>query len=362
MVCAAFEDVESVADVRETTLDIVAWWLDPDVSVIAAERAGGWEPLVSQPADWTDKDGLLEPVSLPCRAVADEEGCHVDDAADVRSATAPSEQPAEPTLQYRSLFAVPFGDDDMLLVGSHEPGAFPEAALEDLRQLCTYAASLQTVVEHWADRQAASERLQQAAAALDHDAKNQLTILRGTLDLAEGDLEPADAARLERGVDGLATLIEDTTTLLRSGRMVTDVEAVDLESLAKRTWAALDTVGASLEVAQVGEVRADRSRLAQMLDNLFRNALDHIDGEVAVQVGPLEDGAGFFVADDGPGIPEADREDIFEFGRSAAGSHTGYGLTIARWIAEAHGWELTVTKAARGGARFEVRGMADGPV
>jgi signal transduction histidine kinase len=92
--------------------------------------------------------------------------------------------------------------------------------------------------------------------------------------------------------------------------------------------------------------------------NLFRNAVEHGGTDVSVRVGPLEDG--FYVEDDGPGIPEEERGSVLDAGYSTSEEDSGLGLAIVRQIAEAHGWELVVTEAEGGGARFEVRGAEDG--
>jgi signal transduction histidine kinase len=76
---------------------------------------------------------------------------------------------------------------------------------------------------------------------------------------------------------------------------------------------------------------------------------------VTVHVG--ESDGGFYVADDGPGIPEAERERIFEAGYSTADEGTGFGLRIVEQVVDAHGWEVTVTESEQGGARFDVTGV-----
>ena len=68
---------------------------------------------------------------------------------------------------------------------------------------------------------------------------------------------------------------------------------------------------------------------------------------------------GFFVADDGPGIPPADREAVFDAGYSTNDGGTGFGLSIVQEIVDAHGWRVAVTESADGGARFEIRGVVD---
>jgi signal transduction histidine kinase len=97
-------------------------------------------------------------------------------------------------------------------------------------------------------------------------------------------------------------------------------------------------------------------------------ALDHGSASVTVRVGEIgeserggliESGRrGFFVADDGPGIPEAQREAVLEDGFTTATDGTGLGLSITSSIVEAHGWEIDVTESVDGGARFDVTGVS----
>jgi len=114
-----------------------------------------------------------------------------------------------------------------------------------------------------------------------------------------------------------------------------------------------------------GRLRADPDRLAQALRNLARNAIEHTrpeTGLVALEVEPA--GAGrvrFTVIDDGPGIPEAERERVFErfhrtdTGRSRAQGGAGLGLAIVRAIGVAHGGSVRAVEPIAGrGARIEI--------
>jgi signal transduction histidine kinase len=117
-------------------------------------------------------------------------------------------------------------------------------------------------------------------------------------------------------------------------------------------------------------VSGDPTVLRQVFENLFANALQHGGPSVTVTIGELRmltvpvDGSegdepalvGFYVADDGPGIPAELREDLFEMGVSGAGG-TGYGLAIVRQFAVDHGWTVSATRSADGGARFEFLGV-----
>jgi signal transduction histidine kinase len=87
------------------------------------------------------------------------------------------------------------------------------------------------------------------------------------------------------------------------------------------------------------------------------DAVEHAGQAVTVTVGDLENG--FYIEDDGPGIPKAEREAVFDPGHSTSEEGTGFGLAIVREIANAHGWSVRVTGGAAGGARFELTGPDD---
>jgi len=89
-----------------------------------------------------------------------------------------------------------------------------------------------------------------------------------------------------------------------------------------------------------------------VFENLFRNAIEHGGIDVTVRVGQLND-YGFYVEDTGAGIPADAREAVFEPGHTSASGGTGFGLTIIKRIAEAHGWGVEIEESAEGGARFE---------
>jgi PAS domain S-box-containing protein len=206
-----------------------------------------------------------------------------------------------------------------------------------------------------------NERLARFSSVVSHDLRNPLHVAKGRLSLAQADNDATDdhLAAAERALDRMDTLIDDLLTLARDGDRVTDPTAVELAALVDDCWT-VDVPhngDATLAVETTGAVRADRSRLRQLVGNLLSNAVEHGSGpgdEVVVTVGDLPDG-GFYVADDGPGISPDDREAAFERGHSTAADGTGFGLAIVREIADAHGWQVGVTESATGGARVEVR-------
>jgi signal transduction histidine kinase len=150
-------------------------------------------------------------------------------------------------------------------------------------------------------------------------------------------------------------LIEDVLTLARAGESISDTEPVELTALVQECRQTVEMASASLATDREVSVQADETRLRQLLENLLRNAVEHGGGRVTVTVGSLDEG--FYLEDDGPGIPTDDREEVFEAGYSTNQEGTGVGLSIVKQVAEAHGWEICVTESETGGARFEITGV-----
>jgi len=197
------------------------------------------------------------------------------------------------------------------------------------------------------------DRLESFASVVSHDLRNPLNVASGHLALAREDGDDEHLTAVANALDRMDGLIEDLLTLAQEGEDVGEVDAVDLGEAVRGCWATVATGDARVDVQVDAAIRADPGRLKQLLENLFRNAIDHGGDGVTVTVGDLEDG--FYVADDGPGIPESERDDVFEAGYSTTEAGTGFGLSIVREIAEAHGWTVTVGESTAGGARFEVR-------
>jgi signal transduction histidine kinase len=110
-----------------------------------------------------------------------------------------------------------------------------------------------------------------------------------------------------------------------------------------------------------GRVHGRRVALARVVRNLIDNATRHADGRVAVTVRTEDDVVELVVTDDGPGIPEPDRERVFERftrldeGRARDAGGMGLGLAVVRSTVERHGGTVTIADAEPHGARFVVR-------
>lgn len=202
------------------------------------------------------------------------------------------------------------------------------------------------------------DRLEEFASVVSHDLRTPLTVASGRLTLASKEFESEHLDAIEQAHRRIEELLDDLLTLARSGNRVTEVQPLELHEIARTCWGTVATEEAILEVECECAIRADRSRLKQLFENTFRNAVEHAGEDVTVRVGCLDETDGFYIADDGPGVPEEDRERIFEIGYSHSEEGAGLGLRIVERIAQAHGWEVRVTESESGGAQFEFLGVA----
>ncbi|WP_435065502.1 sensor histidine kinase [Halobaculum sp. EA56] len=210
------------------------------------------------------------------------------------------------------------------------------------------------------DLQRQNERLDSFAGVVSHDLRNPLNVAQGYLDIIKEDVDGDEVALIESALDRMEILITDLLTLARGGDDIDDLAPVDLGAAATDAWDSVETGSATLDSEESTDatVTADRRRLQQLLENLFRNAIEHGGEDVTVTVGVCADRSGFFVADTGPGIDPDMTEELFEPGRTTKSDGTGFGLAIASEIAQAHGWEISATESESGGARFEFSGVS----
>ncbi|GAB3021569.1 hypothetical protein GCM10025298_06460 [Natronobiforma cellulositropha] len=217
------------------------------------------------------------------------------------------------------------------------------------------------------------QRLEEFASVVAHDLRNPLNVARGYVQLATETDDLSALGDVEESLERMEHLIEDVLTLARQGNSVLEPEPVSLRATVEAAWEQVSTADATLQIADDTHFLADQGRLCQLLENLLRNAVEHGStsprsharenavehaGEtVTVTVEPLENGFGFALEDDGPGIPEDKRERVLESGYTTSSEGTGFGLAIVSQIVDAHGWEIEVTESDSGGARFEISGV-----
>jgi signal transduction histidine kinase len=195
------------------------------------------------------------------------------------------------------------------------------------------------------------ERLEALRSLVSHDLGNPLNLAAGRLDLARTEVESEHLGHVETGLQRIDALADTGVKFVKVGRKVEDREPVELDEIAPECWKYSGDERGELEVAAT-TVRGESERLRMLLNELFENAVVHNDGPVTVTVGPLDRG-GFYVADDGEGIPEDDREHVFDRGYTTDEERDGHGLAVVEEIARAHGWRVGL-ETAETGTRIEV--------
>ncbi|MFC7225821.1 ATP-binding protein [Salinirubellus salinus] len=304
-------------------------------------------------------------------------------------------------------------DDELygtVCFGSEEPRDEPFTAAERsvvelLVQWVSHELTQRTVQERLRRR---NERLDDFASVVSHDLRNPLNVVSGRVEMAlDASEDPAVVDHLEMATGGIERMEDLIADLLALARHDTSIEptSVAIADVARGAWQTVPTGDATLTLRDgLGQVQADPPRLRQLFENLFRNAVEHgstgpdpqarrdaversstspasqarqdainhasppdpeptdggndpgpttlTDGGSGprVVVGPL-DGGGFYVEDDGPGLPR--EESVFASGVTTAADGTGLGLAIVKQVAEAHGWSVRAGEAPTGGARFE---------
>ncbi|WP_030079260.1 sensor histidine kinase [Streptomyces baarnensis] len=227
------------------------------------------------------------------------------------------------------------------------------------------AALARTTNETLTVLEASVERQRRFVADASHELRSPIASLRTQLEVAEAHPELLDLPGAVADTVRLQVLAADLLLLARldagekPGSATVELGALVREEVSQRAG---DRIAVRVEVPEGGafEVNGSRGQLSRVIGNLLDNAQRHAEGSVAVSVAADGHGVRVEVRDDGAGVPEEERERIFERfvrlddARSRDDGGAGLGLAIARDVASRHGGTLTVHRAAEGGAAFRL--------
>ncbi|MGY5004085.1 sensor histidine kinase [Streptomyces griseus] len=227
------------------------------------------------------------------------------------------------------------------------------------------AALARTTNETLTVLEASVERQRRFVADASHELRSPIASLRTQLEVAEAHPELLDLPGAVADTVRLQVLAADLLLLARldagekPGSATVELGALVREEVSQRAG---DRIAVRVEVPEGGafEVNGSRGQLSRVIGNLLDNAQRHAEASVAVSVAADGHGVRVEVRDDGAGVPEEERERIFERfvrlddARSRDDGGAGLGLAIARDVASRHGGTLTVHRAAEGGAAFRL--------
>jgi signal transduction histidine kinase len=238
----------------------------------------------------------------------------------------------------------------------------PEPASTD--EVARLAHTMNQMLDRLEDAAARQRRFVSDAS---HELRSPIAAMRTDLEvgLRAGDRTDWDATARRALVetDRLSHLVDDLLELARLDEGATrPYDDVDLDEVVAADLAARNgRVEVRADAVSAGRVHGDARQLAQVVRNLVDNAVRHARSQVAVGLGVEDDDVVLQVDDDGDGVPEAERERIFERfarldeGRARDAGGAGLGLALVQRVVAAHGGRVTVGTSDLGGARFAVR-------
>ncbi len=198
------------------------------------------------------------------------------------------------------------------------------------------------------DLERKNRHLEDFAGLISHELRNPLNIAQMNLDFLE-DKKPVQ--KTKNSLDRIEEIIDRLLMYTKMGKSIEETHTVELDRMARNCWnTTISTDSCSLLIEDEIEFEVDPKMVRHLLENLFRNAIEH--GEAStIKIGKIENG--FYIEDNGTGIPEDKRKKIFTVGYSDKGD-TGLGLALVEQIVIGHNWNISLVESSTGGARFEI--------
>ncbi|MDS0279456.1 PAS domain-containing sensor histidine kinase [Halomicroarcula sp. S1AR25-4] len=194
------------------------------------------------------------------------------------------------------------------------------------------------------------ERMVKVALVSAHELRNELQIAHGRLERLDDDTQTAP---IEESLSRISSLVDTVVQLSTRESDRQEQTPVWLSRLSREVWETVADAHAALEIDGDARFLADQESASLLLQFLFQNALEH--GASTVTVGTTS--TGFYVANDGPEIEVSPPERVFDAGYTTVEGNTGFGLYIAKSVAEDQGWTLSLTDATAGSVRFDVENV-----
>ncbi|TVR15977.1 MAG: hypothetical protein EA401_02040, partial [Planctomycetota bacterium] len=251
----------------------------------------------------------------------------------------------------------------------HWQDRIPAVGSGEVRHLRQDLESMRSALVALDQRHRQAERLATLGmftATIAHEVRNPLSAIRLTIQmLRQQHSNDTSLPMIENEIERLDDIVDELLGFSRG--MTVEVQACNLTTVAsdvrRLLHRQLEHSEIELSIEGTTQVQADPRRMRQMLLNLVLNAIHALhskeDGERLITIALFADGCAVY--DNGPGVPDAVRETLFDAFSTQRAEGTGLGLHLARLIAEAHQCSLQYETSPMGGAGFVVRGFPSPP-
>jgi signal transduction histidine kinase len=250
----------------------------------------------------------------------------------------------------------PLGEHGVFLTGSTRTDGFAPSEVNFVETVVMNTNAALDRAEREQQLQRQNDRLESFSSMLAHELRNPLMIAQiYHQQAADGD--EAAAEEVDTALSRIEEMIDVLLVTASGDESGIDWESVALPNVITDAWTDVPAESAELVLETNRTVLADQIQLQHLFKNLFDNSIEHGSENVTIRVGDLEDG--FYVEDNGLGIPPEERDEVFEVGYTTNEDGMGLGLTFVAQLAETYGWECTVTESEEEGARFEFTAVGE---
>lgn len=199
-----------------------------------------------------------------------------------------------------------------------------------------------------------NKKLDEFAKIISHDIRNPLAIAKGHLDIFIN--ENGSDSSLEKTKDAICRIediIDEVLEVTTADNSTLKKKHVSIQYIINKCWDNIDTKNAEIHIATNKIISLNEKLSARLFENLFKNSIKHGGSEdIKIKVGTMNNG--FYIEDNGRGIPPENRNKIFNSAYTTSKSGKGLGLTIVEQVCDVHGWDINVKESESGGARFEI--------
>lgn len=213
-----------------------------------------------------------------------------------------------------------------------------------------------------------TERIEEFAEVVSSDLRNQLNVIKGRNAILGDKYNDRQSELVDNAAEQIESIMDDSLEWVQKGKPITKTSEVDIQTLVNELWYLIADTGTKIKLVDKFEVNANWSRLMELFENLIKNMIANNDQDITIRVGeiqhmytttraPSNGLSGFYVECDGRSVPDVDSEKVFQPADVTRMDETGFKLSIVKQIAEAHGWEVTLTESYDDGVRFEFTGV-----